>query len=212
MNFDDLVRKFGNQAAFSRADLSLLFDENDAALGVSLYRLKKAGKILDLKRGLYAFAEPWRKAPLHAPLVANLIYSPSYLSGLWALSWYGVIPEKTERYTSVTTRPTRGFENSFGRFSYRTLKPALFTGWERTTIAGAEILIATPEKALADHLYLESSEWDEERMESMRFDPDAVDGQKLEAFLMATGESRLERAMESWRRYAADLAEGTVIL
>ena len=212
MNFDDLIKNFGNQTAFSRADLSLLFDESDATLGVSLYRLKKAGKILKLKRGLYAFAEPWGKAPLHGPLVANLIYSPSYLSGLWALSWYGIIPEKTERHTSVTTRPTRIFENSFGRFSYRTLKPEFFTGWERILLAGAEILIATPEKAIADYFYLESGEWDEERMESMRFDPDNINSKKLETFLEATGESRLERAMEAWQHYAADMAEGMVKL
>lgn len=212
MTFDELIRSFGSHAAFSRSDLSLMFRESDAALGVSLYRLKKAGKLLELKRGLYALAEPWRKATLHAPLAANLIYSPSYLSGLWALSWYGIIPEKTELYTSVTTRPTRNFENSFGRFSYRTLKPALFTGCERMQLAGADILIATPEKAIADHFYLESGEWGEGRMESMRFDPDDIDDKKLEAFLGATGESRLERAMEAWRRYAADLAEGTVTL
>lgn len=95
MTFDMVMEKFGNQAAFNRSDLSLMFHESDAALGTAMYRLKKAGKVRDLKRGLYAFANPWRKAILHAPLAANLIYSPSYLSGLWALSWYGIIPERS---------------------------------------------------------------------------------------------------------------------
>jgi len=212
MTFNELMENFGSLAAFSRSDLTLMFHESGASIGTAMHRLKKAGKILELKRGLYAFADPWRKAVLHAPLVANLIYSPSYLSGLWALSWYGVIPERVELYTCVTTRPTRSFENAFGRFAYRSLKPALFAGWERIVIAGAEVLIATPEKSIADYLYLESGEWDEGRMESMRFDTDGIDDRKLEAFLAATGESRLERAMRSWRRYAADQAEGMVVI
>ena len=212
MNFDDLVKTFGELPIFSRADLSLLCDESDMALGVSLHRLKQSGKILELKRGLYAFADPWRKATLHAPLVANLIYSPSYLSGFWALSWYGVIPEKVDLYSSVTTRSTRSFENSFGRFSYRSLKPALFAGWEKTLVSGVEVLIATPEKALADHFYLESGEWNEGRMESMRFDCDDIDAEKLEAFLGAAGESRLDRAMRAWRRYTAVQAKGMVVV
>lgn len=212
MTFDDLMKRFGSLAAFSRADLSLMFAGSDTALGVSINRLKKAGKILELRSGLYAFADPWRKAVLHAPLAANLIYSPSYLSGLWVLSWYGIIPEKTEVYTSVTTRPTREFANSFGQFSYRSIKPILFGGWERIPIFGAEVFVALPEKALADHLYLESGEWTEARMESMRFDPAGIREEKLEAFLTATGEYRLKRTMVAWKRYAANLAEGTVTL
>lgn len=212
MTFDELMKTFGEQAAFSRSDLSLMFQESDASIGTAMHRLKKAGKILELKRGLYAFADPWRKAALHPPLVANLIYNPSYLSGLWALSWHGIIPEKVELNISVTTRPTRNFENSFGRFSYQSVKPGLFNGWERTEILGAAVLVATPEKAIADYLYLESGEWDEGRMESMRFDPHEIDATKLEAFMSATGEFRLERALHAWRSYAAEQAEGTVVL
>lgn len=212
MTFDMLMKNLGNQAAFSRSDLSLMFNESDASIGTAMYRLKKAGKILELKRGIYAFTTPWRKAVLHPPLIANLIYSPSYLSGLWALSWYGIIPEKVVLHTCVTTRPTRSFENSFGLFSYRSVKPALFNGWERTEIWGAHVLLATPEKAIADYLYLESGEWDESRMDSMRFDPYEIDDKKLEAFLTATGEQRLKRALQAWRAYAADQAEGMVTI
>ncbi len=79
-------------------------------------------------------------------------------------------------------------------------------------ILGAEVLVATPEKAIADYLYLESGEWDEGRMESMRFDPHEIDDVKLEAFLSATGELRLQRALHAWRRYAAEQAEGMVLL
>ena len=210
MTFDNLLEAFGNLASFNRSDLSLMFEESDASIATAMLRLKKTGKILELKRGLYAFADTWRKAVLHAPLVANIIYGPSYLTGLWALSWFGVIPEKSELLTSGTIRPTRNFENSFGRFSYQSLKPSLFNGWERLAIVGAEVLVARPEKALADHFYLESGEWNEERMESMRFDPEGINQKRLADYLEATGESRLVRAMDSWREYSAEWAEGSV--
>lgn len=212
MKFDDLMESLGSLTSFNRSDLSLMFGESDGSLAISMHRLKKAGKIIELKRGLYALAESWRKAVLHGPLAANIMYHPSYLSGLWALSWYGIIPEKTELYTSVTTRATRTFENSFGRFLYQSLKPSLFGGWVQTAIAGAEVIIASPEKALTDYFYLESGEWDETRMTSMRFDPSDINAEKLARHLEATGEARLARALASWRRYAAESAEGTVTL
>ena len=210
MTFNDLITTFGSLAAFDHSDLTLMFPESDASIATAMHRFKKVGKILELKRGLYAFANPWRKAILHAPLAANIIYSPSYLSGLWALSWHGIIPEKTELHTSVTTRPTRSFVNILGRFSYRSLKPSLFEGWEKLLIAGAQVLVATPEKALADHFYLEPGEWNEERMESMRFDPSGIDYEKLAVYLNKAGEARLERAISAWLRYAAEWAEGMV--
>ena len=53
---------------------------------------------------------------------ANALHAPSYLSGPWALSFYGVIPESVPVYTSVTTRTPREYENPFGVFSYRNVK------------------------------------------------------------------------------------------
>lgn len=212
MKFDELLVQFGDRPVFERSDITLMFRESENSIRTSLQRLKKSGKILELKRGLYAFSEPWRKAVLHGPVVANLLYHPSYISGLWALSWYGIIPEKVVLTTSITTRPTRVFENSFGQFSYRTIKQELFSGWNRITLSGAQVQIASPEKALADYLYLESGEWDEARMDSMRFDPHGIDTEKLATFLELTGQSRLLRALDAWRRYAADIEKGTVIV
>ncbi|MBQ9398373.1 MAG: hypothetical protein IJU08_07755 [Bacteroidales bacterium] len=45
------------------------------------------------------------------------LYGPSYVSLHWALRWYGLIPERVETVTSVTTRHTREFENSLDIWS-----------------------------------------------------------------------------------------------
>ena len=210
MKFDELLDRFNTEAWFDYASVALLFPEGDAAIRTSLYRFKKTGRLLELRRGLYAFTERHRKASLTGPSVANALYQPSYLSTLWALSLYGVIPEKAVVYTSVTPRPTKRFENSVGSFVYRSLQPALFSGFISESMMGSPVRIATPEKALLDLMYLEEGEWTEGRMESMRFEPGAI---SLEPFLAAmdgTGIPRLWRAAAAWKRYALDAQEGRI--
>ena len=46
-----------------------------------------------IRKGLYAFGEPLRRAPISRELLANLIYGPSYISLDYALSYHGLIPE-----------------------------------------------------------------------------------------------------------------------
>jgi hypothetical protein len=59
--------------------------------------------------------------------------------------------------TSVTTKTTRVFKNSFGFFSFRHIKKELFFGYKTVNDKGEVYLIAEPEKALFDYLYLNLS-------------------------------------------------------
>jgi len=94
MKFEQLLEKLGDHPMFDFAMVCTLFEEKKETVRNGLSRLKRAGKILELKRGLYTFAEPYRRATLNAAYIANMLYAPSYLSERWALSWYSVIPEK----------------------------------------------------------------------------------------------------------------------
>ena len=60
--------------------------------------------------------------------LANALCFPSYLSGLWALSFYGLIPEAVPVHTSVTTRGPADFENAYGMFRYTSIKRSFFFG------------------------------------------------------------------------------------
>ena len=60
-------------------------------------RMSDGGEIVKLTRNLY---ETNVNTPGH--LVADAIYSPSYLSFDYALSYYGLIPEMVYIYTSAT--------------------------------------------------------------------------------------------------------------
>ena len=75
------------------------------------------GIIVRIKKGLYVFGESLRRKPYSRELLANLIYGPSYLSLEWALQYYGLIPERVEALTSVTTGRSRKFSTPAGLFA-----------------------------------------------------------------------------------------------
>jgi len=112
------------------------------------------GSLIHLRKGLYVFGERFRRDPLSREYLANLIYGPSYVSLDYALSRYGMIPERVENVTSVTTGENRRFSTPFGLFTYRPLPPrryALGTCW----LGEGDIhyLMASPEKALIDKVW-----------------------------------------------------------
>ncbi|MEW6409675.1 MAG: hypothetical protein AB1488_06125 [Nitrospirota bacterium] len=87
--------------------------------------------------------------------VANALYSPSYVSTTYAFGYYDLIPEKVEDVTSITTKKTAKFTNTFGAFIYQHLKTNLFFGFKEIKDEnGFPVLIAEPEKAMLDFIYL----------------------------------------------------------
>lgn len=118
--------------------------------------LLKAQVILRVKKGLYVFAPKYQKAPFSKKLLGNWIYGPSYISLETALAHYGLIPERVEIITSVTSKKDKFFETPIGAFSYRYLNIKTYPlGVVLEPIdATRTILIASPEKALIDYIHL----------------------------------------------------------
>lgn len=107
------------------------------------------GLLVRLKRGLYAL----QTEPLAEQEIANALYQPSYLSFEYALAFYNILPEMPHLITSATTKPTRLFSVAGREYAYHTLKPAAYTGYTRHILSGRPVLMAEPEKAVADYLY-----------------------------------------------------------
>lgn len=115
--------------------------------------LEKKGLLIRLKRGLYAVSPEISGKELSVGLIANHLYGPSYVSLHWALRWYGLIPERVETVTSITTRHTREFETPLGHFTFRGVSKEYFPiGIKSQEDAGLHFLLASPEKALCDML------------------------------------------------------------
>jgi|ERR1035437_549346 predicted transcriptional regulator of viral defense system len=135
---------------FSAHDVRTLFGVTSVATSGLLHRYKKRGFILKIKRGLYVFPD----ALPPDVYVASKLYTPSYISLEFALSYHGVIPETVYEITSVTTKATRRFETLGKVFSYRKIKRTAYTGYEIQKQKGLSFNIANAEKAFVDANYL----------------------------------------------------------
>ena len=142
---------------FPIVSLTHIFNINKKpqTLKVQLSGWQKKGLVIKLKRGLYILNESDRKIEPSRIFLANALYSPSYVSTTYAFGYYDLIPEKVEDVTSITTKKTAKFTNTFGTFIYQHLKINLFFGFKEIEDEnGFPVLIAEPEKAILDLIYL----------------------------------------------------------
>ena len=109
------------------------------------------GKLFKIINGLYE-----TNANTPGYLLAGSIYGPSYISFEYALSYYGLIPERVSTVTCATfnKKKKKKYDTSFGIFTYRDI-PDLAYPEEiiLKTEGDYSYQIATPEKALCDKLY-----------------------------------------------------------
>jgi len=213
MNFETLLRLVRPLPCFDLHLLAQAADDTRGTLRAQLGRWQKAGKIISLRRGKYALADIYRAAPVTPAGLAHLLYSPSYLSGLWALAFYDLIPERVIRLTSVTPRVPRLFENPLGVFEYRNIKQEAFFGYREEPFGPSTIVVAEPEKALLDHWHLSPGEWTSERLEEMRYQhTDVVNEGRLREFAGRFARPRLDRAVDRWLERRSRGDEGTILL
>ncbi|HOH29288.1 MAG TPA: hypothetical protein PLC40_06415 [Candidatus Hydrogenedentes bacterium] len=112
------------------------------------------GSLIRIRKGLYVFGEPYRRGPISREILANLIYGPSYVSVDYALSRYGMIPERVENVTSMTLGARKRFDTPLGTFTYYPLPVHRYTpGILWTEGNGGVFLMAAPEKALVDKVW-----------------------------------------------------------
>lgn len=213
MNLQALLGLVSDLPCFDLHMLIQAFPQRREAARLQMSRWIKEGKVIGLRRGVYALAPPYRRG-LPAPMVlANEMYRPSYVSGLYALGHYGMIPEQVIWLTSVTSRGPRHFENPLGVFDYRNVKRDAFFGYTTLERSGHAVLIAEPEKALLDHWHLTPGEWTTSRMQAMRYQhANRVAPERLRESAARFSSPRLIRAVERWLSLMAEEQEGTVTL
>lgn len=120
-----------------------------------LNRWRAKGLIVRLKKGIYLLNKNDRRVHPGLSYIANRLYEPSYVSMEYALSFYGLIPERVADITSITTKKTARFKNVVGNFIYQHVKPPAFRGFkEIKEQSGLSYFLAEPEKAVVDFFYL----------------------------------------------------------
>ncbi len=135
---------------FSPQDLRHLLNASEVSIRFLLTRAHKRGDVAKLRRGLYALPD---RMPSEL-VIANALLKPSYVSLLYAMAYYNLIPEAVYQVTSATTRTTRRFQVAGREYTYHHLKPGAFSGYRPERVGDETVLIAEPEKAFLDALYL----------------------------------------------------------
>jgi hypothetical protein len=153
MEFDSLLKLIGDDPVFE-SYLLLAGDINPKIVRLQLTRWVNSGRIYQLRRGLYSIAPPYQKIQPHPFLVANHLQRASYVSLQSALAFFGLIPETVNITVSVTAGRPERVETPLGIFEFRHVKSDLLFGYQMTDLGGHNALVATPEKALLDLVYL----------------------------------------------------------
>lgn len=139
---------------FSSA-LLLAGEASAAPVRLQLSRWVKAGRLVQLRRGVYALAPPWRKVEPHPFLVANALQRGSYVSLQSALAFHGVIPEHVPVVTSVGPGRPETVRKPLGAFQFNHLAKRLWFGYARVEVSPRQFaFVAGPEKALLDLVHL----------------------------------------------------------
>ncbi len=198
MEFERLLELIGDEPVFETA-LLLAGKMDPDIVRLQLTRWTKGGRLYQLRRGLYALAPPYQKVKPHPFLVANRMQRASYVSGQSALAYYGLIPDTVQVTLSVTAGRPEHLETPLGVFEFQHLQPRLLRGYRMLTLGGDQhALVASPEKALLDLVYLQpggdTGEYlDELRLQNLdRLEVDALHRQ-AEVF----GTPKLRRAVKA---------------
>ncbi len=135
---------------FTTADFRRTLGLSRPSAYKALERYAKQGAVVRLRNGLYYL--PWNR-PITL-VIANVLYRPSYISYETALSHHNLIPESVYSVTSATPRRTKEFEAGGLGYIYHSIKRGAFTGYRGYKIGEATAMMADPEKALCDYLFL----------------------------------------------------------
>lgn len=135
------------KSLFTTKDIGILLEiNNKRTLEQNIKKLIESEILTPLERGKYFLT----KSNISDFSISQFIYSPSYISLETALNIYGILSQFPFEITSITLKKSVTKTIQSKTFKYSHIQKSLFTGY----IKKEDYLIATPEKALFDYLYL----------------------------------------------------------
>lgn len=210
MKFSELLDIVSHRPVFTSA-LLRAGDVDPVAIASQLSRWVASGRLVSLRRGVYAVAKPYRLREPHAFEVANTLVRPSYVSLESALTFHGLIPEAVYVTTSVTTARTSHFYTPLGTFDYRHISTGLMWGYAEERVAAHAshtALVARPEKALLDLVHLRPGADSDAFLRQLRLDRlESVDTAVLVEYAARFGKPKLLRAARRIARMADERSE-----
>ncbi|GAB4149935.1 MAG: hypothetical protein Fur0015_14180 [Ignavibacteriales bacterium] len=159
---------------------------------VTTSRYAKSKLLIRLKRDLYILPQKFGGLTEEQIfIIANLLQTPSYISLTTALSYYNLTTQQTPNFIeSVALKRTKEIKIGDKVFNYSLLKKDFYFDF----VKKENFFIATPEKALADSIYLTAIGKYNGDFEAIDFEK--VDKQKLENILVKSN----KMARKLWQK------------
>ncbi len=172
-----------NRPVFTTYELCALSGKSASTVTQGLNYLAREGLIFKIYRGIWAEAKNERVSPYSViPFLFPKLRA--YVSFISALHLYGIIEQIPQVVTLASTAHTRIIRTKIAAFSVHRLVPSFFRGfsWYRET---GDFLIAEPEKALVDSLYLSAHKKNQFRYFPELHFPQSFSFKKVEQWVKA---------------------------
>lgn len=200
---DDILEKLPFDVV-TDVELTAICEGTPNARHARVKRALAKGEIIRIKRGLYVVGPRYQRQKLSKFVIAQLIYPPSCVSLESALSHHGFIPEAVYSTTSVTPRRAAEFNTPNGTFTYTQVpaKVCLLQA-ERLTEGKQAFFMASPLRAICDHIHTKQLEWTgvEPLIYDMRIDESDLSSITKEQIdeLMVYPSKRVQKFLEGLR-------------
>ena len=141
-----------HRPVFTTYELSAISGKSLSTTTQALNFLQKQGLIFRIYRGIWVEADNKKLSP-YTVIPFLFPKQRAYLSFISALHLYGIIEQIPQIITIASMTHTKIIQTEIGTFSIHRIAPTFFDGfnWYKET---GTFLIAEPEKALIDCLYL----------------------------------------------------------
>lgn len=203
----EIALEKANRGVFTREQAALWVGSRGARLDGLLKRAVASREVWRVHRGLYCLADRYTQGRINPLELAQRIHGPSYVSLETALSHHGWIPEAVHAITSVALERARSFDTPVGLFSFtRVPQRSFLSGVRRASVdGGGSFFLATPLKALADHVYAQRCDWHSTApvVESLRVEDESLAELTAELFdevLSAYEPGRVSRFLAGLRK------------
>ncbi|MFH0764035.1 MAG: TolC family protein [Candidatus Omnitrophota bacterium] len=145
------IRKLAKQI-FTTRELALASGKSLSAAAQSLDNLSKEGVVFKICRGVWTQEDAGALSP-YAAIPYLFPNHRAYVSFISALHLHGIIEQIPQVTTLASTAHARVIRTNIGVYHVHRITPLFFTGFVWYKGSGS-FLIAEPEKALVDSLYL----------------------------------------------------------
>lgn len=147
------IKKVGRRV-FTTHELAALSGKSPSTVIQCLNRLVRQGLLVKIYRGVWAEPGPQAISPFE--IIPYLFPRQRvYVSFITALHLHGIVEQIPQVITLASTAHTSTLRTKAGVFSVHQIAPSFFDGFDWYKGEG-NFLIAEPEKALIDSLYLSS--------------------------------------------------------